>query len=175
MVFEALGDDNDAITSFLDAVDLCRASGAEKFPRPNGVPEQIAEEIREFRESARLAPEHLDVWENWSSCMRDSGYEFASRSSVVESLNTTASVLLDQATRLRLDAADQATEVSLPASLLDQIDDLVGLEQQLVNADVTCSADLDLDAELMRVQYAQEEAFLAENGERIALVMLEQE
>lgn len=83
--------DESAHDAFFQTLTDCADGALLEHPSPRqSLPEQLRTEISELRTSARLAPEVIAAWDEWSRCLAGAGYQFTSRDDIFALLETEA-------------------------------------------------------------------------------------
>ena len=149
---------------FNTVVQDCVSRGYELFPEPDIGPTvggELAREIADARQDMVRNDGFKLIWADWSSCMREAGYEFANRSEAIQSLAPAVSALA---------SAVRQADGELPQSALADLAQLEEQENAVVASDQVCASHVDLDQRVIDLQYNLETRILEQNAERWSLL-----
>jgi len=152
---------------FSDAFGGCYDRAVEEFPEPqtaSTVPEEIQTEIARILQDIEQSSRFDEIWTDWADCMRQAGYDFTARHDAVGALSA-------EGNELRLSVQRLDPEAQVPLELLSQLDALGNKESSIVDDDLRCSAEVDLDRRLSETQQALEQEAVEAHGDRWTLTL----
>ncbi len=151
----------------------CEEQGREQHPLPDpSFPDQLAAEIFELRDQAQQGPRVQEAWDEWSGCMAAEGYDVADRQAARITIEEQGLPLIELLNRLAAEnrqPTDQERD-QFTAGLAELAVD----EETMVAADLACAAESDVETITTAAVYAAEEAWIEDNGDRVAMVLAEQ-
>ncbi len=159
--------------TFFTHHDRCRTRAEKKHPQPEqSLPEKLAVEVLGLREQARRSPSVVAAWVDWSRCMALEGYELRSRQDARSSIEEQGLHLIEILNEVA--RGSRVVNGEARASFVEEVDQLAEIEEQLVAADLACTAEVAVDVITSEAIREAEIAWIDANTDRVALLLAEQ-
>ena len=154
---------------FIETRGGCNAQAREALPEPVSMPEQIAAEVADVRSDALQAAEVQVASMAWATCMRRDGHEVATRFEAMDYV-WGQSIEVQEYLNGYLGTATVPGEAEI-RRFAELITHLEEIEATLVESDLRCAEETD-EMEIRRLLvWRAEEAWLAQNEDRVALLL----
>jgi hypothetical protein len=159
-------------TTFYETLDACTREAWDLYPLPDAFPAEVADELAEVQLRALADPEVVAAWDRWSICMADAGFDHRSRDDAVGGIQQMATQAQEAVMALG-QVGDIPTEAEV-AALEAEITEIERFERQVVDADVVCAEAAEVERHIHEAVTREEEAWLDENADRVALILADQ-
>ena len=150
------------VDAFWNARGACMDASADLAVFPDDITELVFSEIEAFRSSLSGHEVIRDLWNAWSRCMSEEGYDFENRQAAAELVAQEAAPLA-----VELSSFVPTEELRLPLGFEQRVDDVRAVEERVLSADLNCAEQLSLDEKIAAYIFDQETAFVNQNGDRL--------